>query len=544
MQTKTKMFKTYAIGASRLWALGLLALAAGSSFARASTRLVTSPADSGAGSLREVIIAAQSGDQVVFDPSLAGQTITLTSGQLAITKSLDIEGPGADELAVSGNHASRVFSVSGGVTVTIAGLTITDGRVVGEDGGGILNVGSTLILARDVLSHKQALGAPGVPGVPSRSAFGGAIMNASGATLTVTDSLFTANRAVGGEGGAGRNQGFGGGLENAASTATIRRSTFIGNKAIGGDGGVLAPAVPAIGRGAGGAIHHTNGILAVDQSTFIANQARGGANNLGGSSGLGFVGVAVDGGLSSDGTAAVATVTNSTFDHNEALGGTGNTGGSSGGYVGTGQFGGIGTGEGATFTARNIRLTHNRAIGGDGNTAGAGNTAETFVGRGVGGGFASFGGATATISNSMIADNQALGGQGGGSNGGDALGGGLANTSGATLTVSGCTITDNEAVGGDGGAGGNGFGAGLFNDGPSTNPSDPPTTLTVLGSTVTGNEANGGEGDDPGTDGLGVGGGLYIVPDGIVCIDVDTSIFENHASGSDDDVSGFFTICP
>src|SRR5262245_43471927 len=87
-----------------------------------STLTVTNPADSGDGSLRAAIAAAQSGDQIVFDTSLKGQTITLATGPLAITQSIDIEGPGVDKLAVSGNHASRVFAISGGVTVTIAGL--------------------------------------------------------------------------------------------------------------------------------------------------------------------------------------------------------------------------------------------------------------------------------------------------------------------------------------------------------------------------------------------------------------------------------------
>src|SRR5262249_46463146 len=50
-----------------------------------STLTVTSPADSGDGSLRAIIAAAQSGDQIDFDQSLQGQTITLTSGQLAIS---------------------------------------------------------------------------------------------------------------------------------------------------------------------------------------------------------------------------------------------------------------------------------------------------------------------------------------------------------------------------------------------------------------------------------------------------------------------------
>src|SRR6516165_7279004 len=96
-----------------------------------STLTVLTTADSGDGSLRAAIAAAQGGDQIVFDPGLQGQTITLTSGQLSISKDLDIEGPGADHLAVSGNHQSRVFDISGGATVTIAGLTISDGQVVG-----------------------------------------------------------------------------------------------------------------------------------------------------------------------------------------------------------------------------------------------------------------------------------------------------------------------------------------------------------------------------------------------------------------------------
>jgi hypothetical protein len=99
-----------------------------------STLTVLTNADSGDGSLRAGIADAQSGDQIVFDPSLQGQTITLTSGELAITKSLDIEGLGADQLAISGNHASRIFDISGGVTVTLAGLTITDGLALGAPG--------------------------------------------------------------------------------------------------------------------------------------------------------------------------------------------------------------------------------------------------------------------------------------------------------------------------------------------------------------------------------------------------------------------------
>src|SRR5712692_10972088 len=177
-----------------------------------STLTVTNPADSGAGSLRDAIAAAQSGDQIVFDTSIKGQTITLTSGQLAIAQSLDIEGPGADKLAVSGNHASRIFAVSGGVTVIIAGLTISDGMVVGGDGGGgILNAGSTLTLANDVLSNNQVLSDPG------GTAQGGALGNVAGATLTLSNSLFSHNQAKGSSDGAAN----GGAIVNSASRLTV-----------------------------------------------------------------------------------------------------------------------------------------------------------------------------------------------------------------------------------------------------------------------------------------------------------------------------------
>src|SRR5713226_6814785 len=145
-----------------------------------STLTVLNNLDKGAGSLRDAITKAKSGDTIVFAPSLAGQTITLTSDELAIKNSLDIEGPGADKLAISGNDANRVFDVvNQGLTVTIDGLTITHGlgkgNVQGENAGGggggaILNGGSAVNLANDVFSSNQA-------------DHGGAITNGPGSVL-------------------------------------------------------------------------------------------------------------------------------------------------------------------------------------------------------------------------------------------------------------------------------------------------------------------------------------------------------------------------
>src|SRR5512134_1569616 len=94
-----------------------------------STFMVENLADSGIGSLRQAVLdanALRGADAIVFAEGLQG-TIALTGGQLSITDSLTIDGPGAALLAVSGNHQSRVFDISGEAAVVIEDLTITGG---------------------------------------------------------------------------------------------------------------------------------------------------------------------------------------------------------------------------------------------------------------------------------------------------------------------------------------------------------------------------------------------------------------------------------
>jgi uncharacterized protein (TIGR03118 family) len=107
---------------------------------------------------------------IQFDHHLAGQTITLTSGELVIDKSLDIEGPGADRLTISGNDASRVFDIRGSTTdVEIRGLTIAHGRATDTTagpsglvtlGGGLLNTGAHVTLSGVTFEANQAVGHP------------------------------------------------------------------------------------------------------------------------------------------------------------------------------------------------------------------------------------------------------------------------------------------------------------------------------------------------------------------------------------------------
>src|SRR5262249_49395588 len=128
-----------------------------------STLTVLTNADSGPDSLRQAIADAQSGDTITFAPDMRGQTITLTSGELAVSKSLDIEGLGAADLTVSGSDAIRVRDVSGaGVALPIAGLTIAHGRAAA--GGGIYVAGGNVNVEQNTLSANQAVGGPGVPG--------------------------------------------------------------------------------------------------------------------------------------------------------------------------------------------------------------------------------------------------------------------------------------------------------------------------------------------------------------------------------------------
>ena len=99
-----------------------------------SPLMVLNNNDSGTGSLRQAILDASSGATIKFESNV--NDITLTSGELAITKNLDIEGPGpgANRLTISGGGVSRVFKIGNGATVTLANLTIANGHV-DNDGG-------------------------------------------------------------------------------------------------------------------------------------------------------------------------------------------------------------------------------------------------------------------------------------------------------------------------------------------------------------------------------------------------------------------------
>src|SRR5262249_34142233 len=274
----------------------------------------------GDGSLRGEIAAAQSGDVLNFAGSLLGQTIRLTNGELAITRSLDIEGPGAKQLTVSGGGASRGFDISAGVTVTIRGLTISGGLANGSSAllagarGGVLEFGRPAP-ANVVLSNNQAVGDAGTsPTGRVGGALGGAVANLGSASLTISNSAFTANQALGADHSSGAFAGnaLGGAIVSFA-TASVSDSRFTHNVARAGS--FCTGSLDA--TGAGGAIFN-NRSLTVTNSTFSHNQAIGGND----SSSAIRPGFGVGGAILSGGSAGTATtrlvVSASTFEHNQA----------------------------------------------------------------------------------------------------------------------------------------------------------------------------------------------------------------------------------
>ncbi len=209
--------------------------------------LVTTPHDSGPGSLRSAISNAASGDTIRFALRRLPATILLRSS-LVIDKDLKILGPDPRKVTVArtfNTHAPsfRVFQVDAGI-VTIAGLSIVNGRALNPDGfsdnlgGGILNSGS-LTVSNCVIACNEA------PAENGGNGFGGGIFTLG--PLTVLNSTIRANEANFAGGGistfhtdnvriegctiSGNYAGVqGGGVNFQGRTGSLKNSTISGNK--------------------------------------------------------------------------------------------------------------------------------------------------------------------------------------------------------------------------------------------------------------------------------------------------------------------------
>jgi hypothetical protein len=308
-------------------AIGVLLFCAGAIQLQAATITVTNTNDSGPNSLRQALANANDGDTINF--AVTG-TIGLTSGELLVPKSVAISGPGTATLTVDGNAKSRVFHIGPGKTVSIWGLTLTNGSTDSENGGGILNDHAILTINSCAVQNSSA-----------QSNRGGGIYNdgsAGSAALTILNSTVSGNYAYSAGGGIYNDAEDGG-----SATLTIMNSTIDGNRAAYND-------IP-VGGGEGGGVYNDAGIGTITNSVVSNNGAGvneefpagsgGGISNRGTmtiiestikNNGVFWIG----GGIANSGT---LTITGSTISGNRAEGEhDGQPFGRAGGVAGTVTF--------------------------------------------------------------------------------------------------------------------------------------------------------------------------------------------------------------
>ena len=384
---------------------------------------ITTLADSGPGSLRTGISQANSGDIISF--AVTG-TITNLTGELLITKDLEIVGPGPGALAVSGKYSWRMFNIAGGVALKLSGLTIRDGQArngakgmdsatpgsPGDSGGGIYNSGLLTLSNCIVVGCRSGNGGAGYspvlpalnvassPGGPGGN--GGGIYN-EGTLVAVNCSILTNASGRGGNGGTpvggglsgspGGSAGGGGGIYNLGVLNLVGCTLGFNSAAAGGAGGRggNANGSPSYGGGGGrggdggsGGAVHAQGNPSLMTCTVVGNTA--GAGGAGGGGGAGFAGfwppATGNGGFGSDGGTGGAGGGIYCFGAFQSVACT-----IAGNLAGTGGNGGQG-GAGSPG---------NRSAGGDGGSGGNG-------GNGGDGGGAQ-GGSGSSLQNVLVAGN-------------------------------------------------------------------------------------------------------------------------------------------
>jgi hypothetical protein len=207
-------------------------------------------------SIRQAIAAAQNGnrpvvDRILFQSGLSGTT-TLMFG-LTVTEPLEIAGPGAGALTLSGGDGQRILFIEQGTAgdpVTISGLELTDAYGSGSVGGAAIYAKDTDLEVHDSTISSSTAGAA--------EYFGGGIRQINGSLLVENSTI------------SGNEGGNGGGIHAANADVGIRNSTISGNTATGAGGGS--------GYGYGGGIWLDDGpadagSLIVYGSTISGNHA-------------------------------------------------------------------------------------------------------------------------------------------------------------------------------------------------------------------------------------------------------------------------------
>ncbi len=357
-------------------------------------------------SLRDAILAANSGDTITFASGAGeafegGGTIRLDQGlgQLVLTEDVTIDGDLNDDVApditldanADGDgdattalgqdgpdfQARRVMDIAESRTVTLDGLIVTGGATTADfwaGGGGGIRAGedSDLTLTNSTVSGNSTAG---------DEANGGGI---SGGTVTLTNSTVSGNGTVG-------RGADGGGI--SGRDVTLTNSTVSGNSISGGpftiyESDEVAGYYPARGGGISG------GDVTLTNSTVSGNSTAGALADGGG----------INGGS--------VTLTNSTVSDNGTVGKGASGGGISGGDV----------------TLTNSTVSGNSTTGLIWEDEESG---EYFPADGGG-----INGGSVTLTNSTVSDN--------GTVGKGASGGGI---SGGDVTLTNSTVSGNSTTG-------------------------------------------------------------------------------------------------
>lgn len=189
--------------------------------------VVTSNADSGAGSLRAALATAAGTpafNVITFAPALNGGSITLTSDEIVVN---DAGGIVIDAfslsggITISGGNSSRIFSVESPALMYLSQLTLTGGTGAGSQadgwGGAIRNVGR-LTLQQCTLTGNSARA-------------GGGIFSSSTSVLVLSQCTFASNSASDNAGGALI-------LDDPESIVLLTHCTISGNSATAYGGGI------------------------------------------------------------------------------------------------------------------------------------------------------------------------------------------------------------------------------------------------------------------------------------------------------------------
>ena len=189
--------------------------------------IVSNVADSGAGSLRAAMTAAESQtgpDEVRFEGTLTG-TIQLQSALPAITQSLTIEGPGADAVTVrrsSGGDYEVFLADNASRSLSISGLTISNGK--GSFAGGVSSRASLVLDGVAIVDNDRAgVFATQTQATIRNSTIADNTSSGSGAVLSFGAAITIENSTI-----TGNTSEFGAAV-TTEGTSTIAASTIAGN---------------------------------------------------------------------------------------------------------------------------------------------------------------------------------------------------------------------------------------------------------------------------------------------------------------------------